>query len=209
MNRVFPLVSLVLVIISCSAEHQSEHSAATLVKEVAQKTTFGDTLALDLQASKVLWKGTKMRGLGKHEGEINLKAGFLLTQMGQLSGGQFVADMTSINVTDIPEDEPVPHRRLNNHLKIAEFFDVENYPHAQFTITQIQWLSPDSIQVTGNLTIKDITNVITFNARPEKNTFSTRFPIDRFRWNIAYEGSWADRTLVDREIELSILLKGN
>ncbi len=207
MTRVFLLAGLVLLLFSCTSKHQSNAPTATLVKEVAQQNISGDTLVLDLPASKVHWKGTKMRGLGKHEGKINLESGFLLTQSGSVSGGQFVADMASINVTDIPEHEPVPRRRLNNHLKSADFFDVENHPRSQFAITQIQQLPPDSIQVTGNLTIKGITNAISFKARAEKNTLSTRFTIDRFQWNIAYQGSWADRTLVDRNIELSIVLK--
>jgi hypothetical protein len=34
--------------------------------------------------------------------------------------------------------------------------------------------------------------------------FVTIFTFNRLDWNIAYEGSWADKTLVDKEVELTI-----
>ena len=37
-------------------------------------------------------------------------------------------------------------------------------------------------------------------------TLSSTFRLDRFRWNIGYKGSWADKTLVDKDITFSIVL---
>uniref|UniRef100_UPI00404B4C10 YceI family protein n=1 Tax=Gelidibacter sp. TaxID=2018083 RepID=UPI00404B4C10 len=69
--------------------------------------------------------------------------------------------------------------------------------------------SSDSLQITGNLTLKNITKQIEFIAFYQNNLFSTTFSIDRFQWNIAYEGNWADKTLVDKDIELKIKLVVN
>lgn len=39
---------------------------------------------------------------------------------------------------------------------------------------------------------------------PEVDVFTTRFTFDRIQWGVAYEGSWANRTLIDKDIELTI-----
>ena len=37
-----------------------------------------DTIKLDLERSKLFWKGTKMRGAGSHEGEVRISDGCML-----------------------------------------------------------------------------------------------------------------------------------
>jgi hypothetical protein len=208
MNKIILLLIVPLLAYSCIGKHKSNAQEATVAKEqkehISQKA---DTLRVDLYNSRVRWKGTKMRGAGKHEGELQLQSAFFLNKNGKIIGGQFVADMTTIGVTDIPEHEPVPIRNLNNHLKSDDFFNAENYPTSKFAITKIDSLQNDSISVSGNFTIKDFTKNIKFKAVSKENEFSTKFTFDRFQWNIAYEGSWADKTLVDRDVELTINLK--
>ncbi|MGM8214266.1 YceI family protein [Bacillaceae bacterium W0354] len=50
----------------------------------------------------------------------------------------------------------------NGHLKSADFFDVENYPEIVFESTSIKQIDNEEYEVTGNLTIKDVTREITF-----------------------------------------------
>lgn len=45
----------------------------------------------------------------------------------------------------------------DNHLKSGDFLDVENYPEIKFDVTKV-----DGNSVTGNLTIKDVTEEETF-----------------------------------------------
>ncbi|QQM31756.1 polyisoprenoid-binding protein [Martelella lutilitoris] len=45
----------------------------------------------------------------------------------------------------------------DEHFKSADFFDVENYPEIAFTSTEVKKLSDAELEVTGDLTIKDIT----------------------------------------------------
>lgn len=208
MNKIILLLLTPLLIYSCIGKHKSNAQEATVVQEqnklISQKA---DTLKVNLSNSSIHWKGTKMRGAGKHEGELQLQSAYFLSENRKVIGGQFVADMTTIGVTDIPEHEPVPIRNLNNHLKSEDFFGVESYPISKFTITKIENLQNDSISVSGNLTIKDVTKNIEFKAETKEKDFLTKFTFDRFQWNIAYEGSWADKTLVDRDVELTINLK--
>jgi polyisoprenoid-binding protein YceI len=148
-----------------------------------------------------------MRGVGKHEGTIEIKKGYFITNSNQLIGGHFIINMTTITVTDIPEHEPVPLKNLTNHLKGVDFFDVGHFPTATFEITAIKKKVSDRLKVSGNLTIKGVTKTITFDALYTDAIFSTTFTINRFQWNITYEGNLIDKTLVDKDIELTIRLK--
>ncbi|MEO9886770.1 MAG: YceI family protein [Balneola sp.] len=171
-----------------------------------------EQISIDINQSEVHWKGTKMRGMGKHEGIVEIKSGYFDTKGGRLYGGEIILDMNTIMVTDIPEHEPVPRRRLNNHLKSDDFFGVEEYPEAEFLITKIIKQNNQTATAEGELTIRDVTRKITVSLEVTKKnsqitSISSRFRFDRFNWNIGYTGSWADRTFVDKEIEMRIMLK--
>lgn len=166
---------------------------------------------IDIKKSEVKWKGTKMRGLGKHEGIISIKNGYFETKDGEFYGGKIVFDMNSISVTDIPKREPIPRRRLNNHLKSDDFFGVEKYPEAEFLIVKVLKKEKQNITVEGELSIRDVKDRITVlleisRDNSEIRSISSKLEFDRFNWNIGYKGSWADRTLVDKEIEITLLL---
>lgn len=215
MNKI-GMVVLLLMASSCVDKSNSEVQMALIQKQQSQGNNgvlAVDTLKLDLGQSKLYWKGTKMRGAGSHEGEVSIRKGFMLGDKIGLSGGKFEIDMKSISISDIPKTDPIPIKNLTEHLMHTDFFDVDNFPTSEFEIIEINIQSPDNMEVSGNLTIRGITKNITFSAIQRDNTISTQFLIDRFDWNIAYEGSWADRTLVDRNIEFRIELvidnKGN
>ncbi len=147
-----------------------------------------------------------MRGLGKHEGEIPLKKGFLLENQGQWINGYFEIDMEKIRVTDIPESDPIPLRKLTAHLKDEDFFDVDKYPISKFYLREIKVVDQGKLVLSGDLEIKRITKPISFEGTQNGRQVLSTFSIDRFDWDIAYTGSWADRTLVDREIEFRVKL---
>jgi len=209
MNKLLSLVFFFLVV-ACAQPNQSDSPPALISKNQEEisnvKSTVEDPIYVDLKKSKILWKGTKMRGMGKHEGEINLKSGWISLQEGMLGGARFEIDMASITVTDIPKSDPIPIKNLTDHLKSEDFFDVAQYPVSRFELLEAKSLENQVVEITGNLTIKGITNQIRFVSRYDKTHFFARFTLDRFDWNIAYEGSWADRTLVDRDIEFEIKL---
>ena len=164
-----------------------------------------DTLKIDRTKSKILWKGTKMMGLGKHEGEIPIHEGFLMFRNNELSGGEITVDMRKITVTDIPKTDPIPIRNLTNHLKGPDFFDVEQHPFSHLEIRSIQKSNVDKLLVTGDLMIKGISNPVSFEVvTVGHNQFQASLQFDRFVWDIAYSGNWLDRTLVDREIDLKV-----
>lgn len=166
-----------------------------------------DTLEMDLTRSKIFWKGTKMRGLGKHEGEIEIQGGFLLSENNRIIGGEMDVNMQNISVTDIPKTDPIPIKNLTDHLKGPDFFDVDNHPISHLSIRSAQPAQDNKMLLTGSLTIKGITNTISFLVeKVGMNHFNTNLELDRFEWDIAYSGSWIDRTLVDRVIILRVEL---
>ncbi len=208
MNKLLLILIIPMLFSSCKGKHKSNAQEANIGKaQKDQNSLHKDSLQVDLSNSTIHWKGTKMGGAGKHEGQIQLQNGYFLTDLNKIVGGKFTMDMNSIQVTDIPEHEPVPRKRFNDHMKSEDFFNVKTYPTSEFTITEIENLTNDSILVSGNLTIKDITKSIKFKAISRVKEFSAKFTFDRFEWNVAYEGNWADKTLVDKDIELSIKLK--
>lgn len=49
----------------------------------------------------------------------------------------------------------------DGHLKSADFFDVETYPTLTFRSTEVTAVDGDTLRVTGDLTIKDVTRPVT------------------------------------------------
>ncbi|GGD99218.1 YceI family protein [Planktosalinus lacus] len=65
-------------------------------------------------------------------------------------------------------------------------------------------LNRDSLPIAANLSIQEVTRNIQFYAHYKERQFTTRFTFNRLDWKIAYKGTWADKTLVDKEVELNI-----
>lgn len=149
---------------------------------------------VDTNSSQIAWVGKKVTG--QHNGTVNIKEGALEMEDGQVTGGSFVIDMTSIDVLDLEGDYK---GKLMGHLRSDDFFSVEENPTAKFTITSIDKSEATDAThfVAGDLTIKGITNKITFPATVTiengKANAKASFPLDRTKWNVRYgSGSYFD-----------------
>ena len=49
----------------------------------------------------------------------------------------------------------------DNHLRSADFFDVENYPEITFTGGHLKFIGQNDFQLTGDLTIRGVTHEVT------------------------------------------------
>lgn len=102
----------------------------------------------------------------------------------------------------------------DNHLRSGDFFDVENYPHIVFESTSFRSEGDGEYELTGNLTIRDVTREVTFEVEYEgsgkdpwgniRHGFSGEGSIDRedfgLTWNQALE---TGGFLVDKKVKFS------
>jgi polyisoprenoid-binding protein YceI len=82
------------------------------------------------------------------------------------------------------------------HLRSNDFFDMDVYPEITFQSTAVEAVSGDTYRPTGDLTIKDVTKSITFDAEltgpvtdPWGNTrvgFSGSLTVNRKDWGVSW-----------------------
>lgn len=151
---------------------------------------------VDAQQSKLTWGAKKVTG--SHAGNINIASGQLELEGSALKGGAFTLDTRSITVTDITSE------RLTNHLKSDDFFSVEKHPTATFVITSVSPKGGNNFDVTGKLTIKGITNPISFPAEVAvaggKATAKATIKVDRTKFDIKYRSTNFFENLGDKAI---------
>lgn len=126
---------------------------------------FGNDLyKADTGLSSLNWTAKKLTG--EHTGTIRLTSGEVEIQKDQILGGKFEIDMTSIEDKDLSGEWKA---KLENHLKSPDFFDSGKFPTATFVITSVTPLNTSGAggfthTVKGNLTIKNKTNPVSFDA---------------------------------------------
>ncbi len=180
---------------------------------IALLVTFGvssvnaQTKKVDVNKSKISWIGKKVTG--SHDGTVNLKEGSLDFKSNKLTGGNFVIDMNSIEVTDLAAGKG--KEKLEGHLKADDFFGTEKFPTAALKFTKITSKSKDVYAVTADLTIKGITKPITFDLTANANSATTSFKVDRTKYGIEYKSGSIFQSLGDAAIhddfELAVELK--
>ena len=171
---------------------------------------------VDASSSQVEWVAKKVTG--QHNGVVTLQEGSLEYTDGSLTGGSFVVDMTSIAVLDL---EGNMRGKLEGHLKSPDFFAVEEFPTATFTITKV---IPRGIageyKVEGDLTVKGITKSITVpvikleeSEEGIKTVEAISLTLDRTDFDVRYgSGTFfsnlGDKTIYD-DFELTINVSAN
>jgi polyisoprenoid-binding protein YceI len=162
---------------------------------------------INLETSKIDWKGYKV--LGQHDGYIKFKSGNLVFDNGNLVGGEFVVDMSSLVCTDLSGKGK---ENLEGHLKSDDFFGVAAFPTSSLKITKVVSRGkPGEYKVTANLTIKSTSKEIKFNAAVLDGNASAAIKVDRSEYDIRYgSGSFfdslGDKTIYD-EFDLNIFAK--
>ena len=195
---------------SCSSGGDVFVLKAEEPKEVESVSATTTLVQLDTISSTVMWVGRKPGG--SHMGTIKLQSGYLEYSEQGLVGGRVVFSMTSISNTDISDLES--RTKLETHLKSADFFNVDQFPTADFVITKVVF--PDSnkplfCNVDGNLTIKGNVKSISFPATVEVNnnqiTVSAGpLAINRTDWGVNYGSKSIFDNLKDKFIEDNIEL---
>ncbi len=116
-----------------------------------------------------------------------------------------IIDMASVDSGD---------RTRDNHLRSSDFFDVANWPNAHYRSTEVRW-EGDRGTVTGNLTVRDVTQPLTLEVEFEggirdpweqdRAVFLATATINRedwdLTWNMALE---AGGLLVSKDVHLEL-----
>lgn len=186
------------------------------MKKLALLAVLTGTLAFG-QAKKVVksniqWWGYKLAKTeaSSHTGTLGLKSGNLVMKGSQVVGGNFVFDMKTINTTDLTGEYKT---KLDNHLKNGDFFEVDKYPTAAYTITSVKKGSDKNYPfiISGKLTIKGKTDAVSFPAKITNNKgvvsiVSNKFAWDRQKFDVSYKITMQDVLLkddIDMQINLS------
>lgn len=160
---------------------------------------------MEVTKGTINWVGKKVTG--KHTGTIELKEGNFKMDGDQIVGGRFVIDMTSITVTDLSGDSK---GKLEGHLNSDDFFGTSNFPTATLVVTKAK-KNGNTYKIDGNITIKGVTEPISFDLLMNGKEASTQLTIDRTKFGVRYgSGSFfdnlGDSTIYDN-FDLDINLK--
>ncbi|MFT8871779.1 MAG: YceI family protein [Sporolactobacillus sp.] len=140
----------------------------------------------------------------KHMGLSNVRGNFLTTtgtaatdEQGKLTAVSAEIDVASISTRNNDRD---------NHLKSADFFDAATYPKMAFTSTAVTAKGGDEYTIIGELTIKETTKTITFEAEVsapvtdpyglKRSGASLSFAIDRREYGLNWSQALANGSLV-------------
>lgn len=155
---------------------------------------------VDNTKSSIIWEGKKVTGA--HNGNINIKEGTFVVYDGTITAGDFIVDMTSITCNDI--SDPKTNEKLVGHLKSDDFFNTENFPEAHLSIEMGKHTDMNNHKLTGKITIKGITQPISFNAELSTSGSNieakAKITIDRTKFDIKYGSGSFFSKLGDRMI---------
>jgi polyisoprenoid-binding protein YceI len=206
---------------SCASDPAGDKAEVSDEVVVDSTATAGAAdYAVDTEASKVTWVGTKP--VGKHEGMFKITEGTVKVEGNKIVGGSYVIDVTSLTVTDEGADDETK-AKLAGHLTSKDFFEIEKYPTAKFEITSVEpytaakttekvseedkkyVLTDPTHMVSGNLEMYGVTKNVKFPAKMSvadgKATARAQFNINRKDWGMSYG---ADESLGDKFIRPTV-----
>ena len=138
---------------------------------------------------------------GSHDGGFNTFQGtfVMADENPETATGKIEIDTTSIWSDN---------ERLTNHLKSADFFEVEKYPTSIFTVKEVK-KADTGYQVSGELNLHGVTKQISFPADITVQdgivTLKSEFFIKRFDFEIKYTGKADD--LIRDEVIIKLDMK--
>lgn len=219
-KSISPLVSVVLILIALVVvvggvaivtlsgrskppedAHRVTAGEAVTLTEPAPSTTnavAGEPAVYTLTDESVIgWTGYKI--VGQHSGEFLLYEGTVNLTDGTIGSAR--ADVLIETSSCLTDNDTLTKVVMND-----QFFDVNNYPEAEFTVTSIDE-SNSQYWVAGNLTLRDVTRSIRYPAdialtEDGMMTIDAEFTVNRRDWGIIYDGI-GDNVLKD-EVLISL-----
>ena len=169
---------------------------------------------MDLTKSSIKWIGKEIT-TKEHFGALKFSKAQLEFNGDVLTGGEFMVDMTTLDVQDLSGGGK---QRLEGHLRSDDFFSVNKHQTSYLKINEV--LPPElsrieadnnSFEVSGELTIKGITQPIVFTLKPVSDqSYVADLTFDRSDYNVRFRsGSFfenlGDKLILD-DIKLEVTL---
>ncbi|MBT6034235.1 MAG: YceI family protein [Candidatus Jacksonbacteria bacterium] len=208
-GKIFGFVVLVaIVIIAISLNNRAQQTptvsdntppiqSATGSANLSFVSQLGDgTYVVDEENTTLGWSAERIVG-SNHSGTVPVQGSVEITS--EEATGVFTIDMTQIS-------EATSNTRFLGHLASADFFDVETYSTAILSLTDILGAEGDNAYtVMADLTIKDISNSITFPVEiteaDNQITAVADFEIDRTMWDINFDSGSIFQEIGDKAIK--------
>jgi polyisoprenoid-binding protein YceI len=201
---------------ACGGNKSNTEEAVTTTDNVFTFGDFSGKKSIDIEESAVEWEGYKPTGT--HNGTVAFQNGTLSFENGKIVGGEFVLDMTSIEVLDLDGDYKASleaHLRGTDEGKEDHFFDTQKYPTAKVKVNDVVGVEEDenaNLMIYADLEIKGVSNTVVFKAMASENDGtlnfkSTKFNIDRTQWGIQYQSKSIFTDLADQFINDEIGLQ--
>jgi polyisoprenoid-binding protein YceI len=211
-NRI-SLLYLILIIaplfFGCRGRVKEENKNNASASSVSVGHVTSEKYIIDTKESVLTWEGSMVFGFEEeHIGYVYTSKGELMIEKGQLTGGAVEVDMNTIEYKD-KENKNTPVK----HLKSPDYFDVEKFPISTFSISKVADAVSGNIKVTGNLTIKGVTNPVIFPAHIEVKDgivkANGKVVIDRTQWGIRYRSGKFYDNLADQAVsdDIEITMK--
>jgi polyisoprenoid-binding protein YceI len=171
----------------------------------AKMATNAPAYKVQPQLSTLGWEGKAVTH--GHNGTMNFSEGELLVKGNAVVGGTVVVDMKSMKATDIKDAEQ--HGKFVGHMAADDFFGVEKNPTSTFKIVSVTPIKgaakdADNATITGDMTIKGVTQRISFPAKVGvKNGVAAaagKVTIDRTKFGLKYGSKSFFDSLGDKAI---------
>lgn len=174
----------------------TQQVAAASESAISAKTAYaiGTDSKINFLASKIVGS-EQPGGFEKFVGQLNVADGELVAE-----GSKIVIDMHSIWTE--------AGARLTNHLKNADFFEVEKNPTSTLIATKIEEVDGKQM-ITGDLNMHGVTKSITFPAEvsvtDQEVTLTAEFHLDRSEFDMGFTGR-ADN-VIRKEVIMTLDVK--
>ena len=183
--------------------------------KAAKATTKAATsYKLQPQLSTLGWEGKAVTH--GHNGTVQFASGDLQVNGSNVVGGTVTVDMKTIKAEDIKDADT--QAKFYGHMAADDFFLVEKFPTATFKITSITPIKgakagDNNATVTGDMTIKGVTNKISFPAKVGVKdgvaAASGTVSIDRTKYGLKYGSKSFFESIGDKAINDDFTLSFN
>lgn len=199
----FVLISLFMVACGGGAETEAD-TAEKKADDTKTEEATEMSMMVDPQSSQVKWTG-KMLGIKEHFGMVQLEKGKVSMTGDQITGGNFVIDMKSISPMDTNYTEENTQDMLIGHLSSPDFFAVDSFPKAMFTITDaMENAVKGTLTVRGQEGIETVENISVKEENGMKMVSGT-LTFDRKKYDVSWDSPMKDVVLSD-DIKIEVTL---